>query len=563
MPNDASAPDELPYASGAATLFWFVAFGLCAIGMVWSSDFRDSDSASDAEIWDAATNSWQHIDAIEALPNCVDPPMPALPAPPADGAQDGYLGWQLAPLHDGRTLATRVDDAVATESCEVRLYGDGWQSLGHVPSAFPRFAAGLADGGVLFVGERGMWTWAPGRDWSALDLPDGGAPEEYSTFFAAGHPVLMMSTGGWTFDGAEWAPIAPIPTPHAGATPCFVGEDRIVVAGGVRSEDQVIVPVRLAAELAWCVGALVLVVVAVVSRTRRRYRTGALVAGLLTFASITVVGYFLYFLMHMGFAHGRPVRIAGVRMRAGRARVRGDARRAIGLARMLAGAAWARDAALEHASIEAFVRLAADLRAVGAPDALVEGAEGAAREEIRHTGLCLETARRILGLDIELVPPAPAAYTRSPDRRALVVQLAVESLEDGCLGEGFAALEASAAASLAADDRTRAALEQIARDEAGHAELARRVLRWCRACEPEAVDRALTARVQELSRRRRPRALASGGWLGRALGPLGRPTEAAPGVRYGRLLARTIREQRRTPALAGAARVSSGGGNER
>jgi hypothetical protein len=49
---------------------------------------------------------------------------------------------------------------------------------------------------------------------------------------------------------------------------------------------------------------------------------------------------------------------------------------------------------------------------------------------------------------------------------------------DGCINEGIAAAEAAEAASLCVDEATRAVLVQVSADEARHAALAWKTLRW-------------------------------------------------------------------------------------
>src|SRR5262249_44385425 len=83
---------------------------------------------------------------------------------------------------------------------------------------------------------------------------------------------------------------------------------------------------------------------------------------------------------------------------------------------------------------------------------------------------------------------APAAF---PDARAAsrrdtprsldeeVARLAVESLRDGCLDEGFSAAVAREAHDAATDGAVRAALAVIARDEARHEALAWEIVAWC------------------------------------------------------------------------------------
>jgi hypothetical protein len=68
----------------------------------------------------------------------------------------------------------------------------------------------------------------------------------------------------------------------------------------------------------------------------------------------------------------------------------------------------------------------------------------------------------------------PAAL--SPLGLLSLEQIAVASLRDGCLGEGFAAALAGHACGRASDPEVRAVHAEIARDESEHAELAWRIV---------------------------------------------------------------------------------------
>jgi hypothetical protein len=145
----------------------------------------------------------------------------------------------------------------------------------------------------------------------------------------------------------------------------------------------------------------------------------------------------------------------------------------------LAGA-WLADAQTECASIPAFLALARDLEAVGAPAFLIAQALAAAGDEARHTALCSELASSFAGWRItpaEVAPPTP----RDADRRSALLRLALESWHDGCLGEGAAAVRAKRALAGTAGSAAAKALAVIARDEARHAELGWRVLAYCLA----------------------------------------------------------------------------------
>ncbi|MGK3993046.1 hypothetical protein [Sorangium sp. So ce1024] len=143
----------------------------------------------------------------------------------------------------------------------------------------------------------------------------------------------------------------------------------------------------------------------------------------------------------------------------------------------LAGA-WLDSARGECGSIPAFLALARDLAAVGAPASLVARALAALGDEVRHTARCSAIASALAGWRLQpaLLPPPPA---RDPDRRAALVRMALEAWHDGCLGEGAAAARARRSLVGASDAGVRAALFEIARDEAQHAELGWRVLAYC------------------------------------------------------------------------------------
>jgi hypothetical protein len=139
---------------------------------------------------------------------------------------------------------------------------------------------------------------------------------------------------------------------------------------------------------------------------------------------------------------------------------------------------WASEASAECASVPAFLALARDLELASAPTGLVDDARRAAREEATHTVLCAELAGDHAPLPITAdAPPTPPSTDGDP--QSLLVRLATEALWDGCVAEGVAAAVARRAVVLAGDEATRRALLTIARDEQGHAELARQVLAYC------------------------------------------------------------------------------------
>jgi hypothetical protein len=182
---------------------------------------------------------------------------------------------------------------------------------------------------------------------------------------------------------------------------------------------------------------------------------------------------------------------------------------------------WAESARAEHASIPAFSRLSLSLVALGAPAHLVEAAHRAALEEIVHARLAFSLASAHAG--------APVGPGRLPELQAApavtatsLAELAAESLIDGCLLEGVAAEVARRALARARDDKARAALSVIARDEASHVALAWEVVHWCWVEGGDLVRWGLPAALRKAPVTVAPpeisdalaEALADHGWLG-------------------------------------------------
>ena len=151
---------------------------------------------------------------------------------------------------------------------------------------------------------------------------------------------------------------------------------------------------------------------------------------------------------------------------------------------------WIVNARSEHASVPAFSRLSLTLMSLGAPARLVEGAHRAALEEIGHARLAFALASAYAGESV--APGALAALRGSPAVTAgSLAELAIESLTDGCLNEGFAAAAAAAASERARDGAVRDAWAAIARDESSHADLAWEIVSWCLAQGAPALGREL------------------------------------------------------------------------
>lgn len=135
------------------------------------------------------------------------------------------------------------------------------------------------------------------------------------------------------------------------------------------------------------------------------------------------------------------------------------------------GAHFARMAELEAVSVVAFRRLAGDLARLGAPEALVDRARAAQRDEARH-------AARIRALACRFGGRAIGTRVLSRRRPCTLRELAVENAREGCVSETFGVALALVQAKTATDPAVRREMNGIAADEARHAELAWDVARW-------------------------------------------------------------------------------------
>jgi hypothetical protein len=172
------------------------------------------------------------------------------------------------------------------------------------------------------------------------------------------------------------------------------------------------------------------------------------------------------------------------------------------VAREVLAAAWLRIARDEHASVAAYAKVATSLIVLGAPRELVESCHRAALDDIDHARraftLASAYANRAFGpgtFDALLRPE------RDPrDLAALLRRLALETLEDGCLGEALSAELAREGLLLVSDGELGATLGVLARDETAHTELAWRIVYWCCSVGDAALRAAVRAKLDELPR---------------------------------------------------------------
>jgi hypothetical protein len=136
---------------------------------------------------------------------------------------------------------------------------------------------------------------------------------------------------------------------------------------------------------------------------------------------------------------------------------------------------WSDNARAEHSSVAGFHRICLELIAHGAPLELLARSQKAAADELAHARICYALASHYAG---EPLGPGPMPIGSAAPIAATLVELAVATAREGCLAETSAAWLASELATSASDPAVRAALEQIAAEEAEHAELSWMTLRW-------------------------------------------------------------------------------------
>lgn len=137
--------------------------------------------------------------------------------------------------------------------------------------------------------------------------------------------------------------------------------------------------------------------------------------------------------------------------------------------------AWAADAAMEHASIASFHRFGIDLLRFGAPAGLVADAARAVLDEVDHAERCFALASMLAD---QPRGPGPLALPTSLPLSTDLAEAVALTVHEGCVGETLAATLAQTAARNATAPLVRSTLEIIAADEARHAELAWRFVRW-------------------------------------------------------------------------------------
>jgi hypothetical protein len=154
-------------------------------------------------------------------------------------------------------------------------------------------------------------------------------------------------------------------------------------------------------------------------------------------------------------------------------------------------------ARLEGASILAFRQLARELTTHQAPRRLIVAARRAAQDEVRHTRVTAQLARRFGAKGFE-APSVGKVGARDLET------IATENATEGCVRETFGAAVGTFQALRAQNAIVARAMRRIAVDETRHAILSWQVARWSeRKLSPLAVKRVREARSEAVVQLRR------------------------------------------------------------
>lgn len=158
--------------------------------------------------------------------------------------------------------------------------------------------------------------------------------------------------------------------------------------------------------------------------------------------------------------------------------------------RALLAAYWTGVAQMEHASVASFARFTLELMEHGAPAELLSDAQQAGLDEVRHALDAFALASAYAGAT---VAPGPMDLSGVVITGRSLVEVAVACVEEGCIGETLAAVEAAHRLVQTTDPAVARALRRVVEDEGRHAAMAWRALSWLLEVGGEPVREAVEA----------------------------------------------------------------------
>ena len=184
--------------------------------------------------------------------------------------------------------------------------------------------------------------------------------------------------------------------------------------------------------------------------------------------------------------------------------------------REIAGQFYLAAAQAEHASIASFNRFALELISFGAPPNLIQRAQEAAIDEIRHAQSAFSIANSLLEQQ-----PQPANMPMDVQLATNIQDLASAVLEEAAIQETLAVLLAAEQRKIVQSPDIKRFLDDVIRDESRHAELAFETLRWCIEVGGEEIRSLIAQRIQQ------PIKISTQNYPKQAIAALGLPNQEA------------------------------------
>jgi hypothetical protein len=157
---------------------------------------------------------------------------------------------------------------------------------------------------------------------------------------------------------------------------------------------------------------------------------------------------------------------------------------------------WRADALEEHASVAAFARWTLLMMSVGAPPEMLRDAQRASIDEVEHARACFALAKRYGGEDV-----GPAALDLTGCLAPLsLVDVAVLTAEEGCVGETLGVALAHEQLRVCEDAEVKQLLRRLIVDEERHARLAWSFVAWAIVQGGASVRNAVVAGIARACR---------------------------------------------------------------
>lgn len=160
--------------------------------------------------------------------------------------------------------------------------------------------------------------------------------------------------------------------------------------------------------------------------------------------------------------------------------------------REFAGEFYLQIARYEHASIASFHRFALELMQFGAPPELLQLAQKAATDEIRHAQSSFSIANRLLGTKFQ-----PGRLDINVEFHQDLRSFAAAILEEGAIKETIAVLIAAEQLRVCKDATIAQYLQEVVSEESEHSELAYASLRWCIEVGGEEIKNLIRERLEQ------------------------------------------------------------------